>query len=271
MSVPGLNGVGPEVAASIRLAQSAAPAAAPQTSGVPTPAKPPGENAAQAALNEFLSGPAPSDASIGLYSAAPAALAAEQLQQQTLAEIVQQDQGALAEIEKILNGALIIAARAGFVTDLQMLLQAVEAGASQEAAAFAGKLQAALQSAGVPSLSPGLAQNETGAVPPALVENLIAAAQSGDMAAGAVFAQAIRAQMEAAPAALPPGWLAALAAARGTLAPPDVAADPLLQAYQMSLLIGVKTTLNKLRKLRDDHMKILPILALDESELREDE
>ncbi len=84
------------------------------------------------------------------------------------------------------------------------------------------------------------------------------------MAAAAFLARAIRMRMQETSGALPP-------AREGTLPPPDVAADPLLQAYQMSLLIGVRTTLNKLRKLRDDRMKFLPILALEESGLREDE
>jgi hypothetical protein len=74
-------------------------------------------------------------------------------------------------------------------------------------------------------------------------------------------------------AALPPGWLEALAevSAQGLAPPPDVAADPLLQAYQASLIIGLGTMLDKLRKLRQDRMKILPVLALEEGGTREDE
>ncbi len=318
MSVPGLNGVGPDIATSIRLAQGAAPAA-PQTSNgsaASAPANPledKAQRASDAALNEFLNGAAPSDALIGLYSAAPdaAANAAEQalaadaqatdiqqqnllrqdiasdalaratlstdfLPQQTAAATVQQYQGALAEIENSLNAALAEAKQSAFAAGLQSLLQALDAGASEEAAALAENLQAAQGEAGalkLTAISTGLPQNQAAALP-ALVENLIAATQAGDMTAAAFFAQAIRRQMDEAPVAPPPDWLAALAAARaGALAPPlpDVAADPLLQAYQASLLIGVKTTLNKLRKLREDRMKILPILALEDGRISSDE
>ncbi|WP_298359054.1 hypothetical protein [Rhodoblastus sp.] len=80
MSVPGLNGVGPDIAAAIRLAQNAAPAAPRASNGAVSPrADPPEDKAARHALNELLNGAAPSDASIGLYCAAPdaAALAVE--------------------------------------------------------------------------------------------------------------------------------------------------------------------------------------------------
>ena len=62
------------------------------------------------------------------------------------------------------------------------------------------------------------------------------------------------------------------AASAQALAPPSaVAADPLLQAYQARLIIGLGTTLAKLRKLRQDRMKILAIPVLEEGRTREDE
>ncbi|MGO8739669.1 hypothetical protein [Rhodoblastus sp.] len=315
MSVPGLNGVGPDIANAIRLAQSAAPQpGGPSVSSAP--ATSPEDTAAQAALNEYLNGAAPSDVSIGLYSAAPdsaaamvaeqaalaeevqtggiqrqelvqqdlganalanATLAADLLQQQAETAIVQQNQGALAEIENSLNAALVEARQTSFVAGLQNLIQAVEAGASEESVALADRLQAAQQGAGgldLAAIAASLPENETAAALPALVENLIATTQSGDMTAAGFFAQAIRMQIEETPEALPPRWLATLAAAPGaSLAPfpPDVADDPLAQAYQVSLIIDIKTTLNKLRKLREDRSKILPILALEQSGLRQGE
>ncbi len=315
MSVPGLNGVGPDIATAIRLAQGAAPAAPQASDGSASSApNPPQDKAAQAALNELLNDAAPSDASIGLYSAAPdttaldaeqaaraadvqaadmlqrnlllqavasdalarATLAADQSLRRNEAAVVQQSGTALADIENSLNAALAEAKQTAFAADLQNLLQAVEAGAAEVATALADKLQAAQGEAEALDLaasSAGLPQAETAAALPALVENLIATTQSGDMTGAALFAQAIRMQMNEAPAALPPGWLAALAAARGAILapPPDVGADPLLQAYQASLLIGVRRTLNKLRRLREDRMRLLPILALGQSEQREDE
>ncbi len=169
MSVPGLNGVAPDVATAVRLAQSAAPQPS-GSSGASAPATQPEDTAARAALNEYLNGAAPSDVSIGLYSAAPdsaaaitedvqandiqrqdmgsdalasATLAADLLQQQAETAIVQQNQVALAEIENSLNAALVEAKQTFFVAGLLNLTQAVEAGASEEAVAFADKLQAA--------------------------------------------------------------------------------------------------------------------------------
>ncbi len=136
---------------------------------------------------------------------------------QNEAATVQQIGTALAEIENSLNAALAEAKQTAFAADLQNLLQAVEAGASEEAAALAEKLQAARQGAGAlnpAAISASLPQAQAAAALPALVKNLIATTQSGDMTAAAFFAQAIRMQMDEAPAAAPPGWLAALAAAR---------------------------------------------------------
>jgi hypothetical protein len=69
-------------------------------------------------------------------------------------------------------------------------------------------------------------------------------------------------------------WLAALMTATPapSMAQPmlDIAANPLLQIYQMSLLLRVRTTLDKLRALRDDHMAVLPIFALGERRFHED-
>jgi hypothetical protein len=304
MSIPGLNGVAPDIANAIGLAQSAAP----QSSGSSVssaPATPPADTAAQAALNEILNGATPSDASIGLYSAAPdaalaanrqatdilqkdmlqqdlasnaqarATLAADLPQLQNEAATVQRNGTALADIENSLKAAVFEAKQAACPADLHVLLQAVDAGAS-EAAALAGRLQAAQSEARAfnpTAVAAGWPQNETVAGLSALVENLVAMTQAGDMSAAAVFAQAIRLRMGETAPALPPGWLAALAAAsaQGLAPPPDVAADPLLQAYQASLIIGLRTTLDKLRKLREDRMKILAALALEEGRTREDE
>ena len=305
MSVPGLNGVGPDIATAIRPAQNAAPQASNGAASLAS--TPPEDKAGRTALNELLDGAAPSDASIGLYSAAPdaatlaadlqtndilkqdilqqnlasnaqtrASLAADLLPRQNEAAMAQRNGTALADIENSLKAALAEAKQAAFAADLQDLLQAVEAGASGEAAALAGRLQAArseAQAFSPTAVAAALPRNEAVAALPALVENLIAMAEAGDMAAAAVFGRAIRMRMGETAAALPPGWLAALAAASAQwlAPPPDVAADPLLQAYQASLIIGLGTMLDKLRKSRQDRMKILPVLALEEGGTREDE
>ena len=172
---------------------------------------------------------------------------------------------ALAEIENSLNAALVEAKQTFFVAGLLNLTQAVEAGASEEAVAFADKLQAAQQGAsGLDLAARRLAGKRNGGAPRAAPEPdrhdaIRRHGRRGFFGAGDPDADA---GDVGRPAAGRPG--------EGTLPPPDVAADPLLQAYQMSLLIGVRTTLNKLRKLRDDRMKFRPILALEESGLRQD-
>jgi hypothetical protein len=193
-------------------------------------------------------------------------LVADRSQTLVTTAMVDHGAGAAAEILQSLAAALSEEKLVDFAMSLQNMLQSVDAGDFAAVAAAAAKLQTALASAGPPTLAPA-----STALPPHETRQSLAAAPSGEMAGATSVALTDQKDQQAPQAA---EWLAALMTAppAASLAQPvlDIAANPLLQIYQMSLLLGVRTTLDKLRVLRDDHMAVLPIFALGERGFHED-
>lgn len=255
--------------------------------------------AAQAQLTDMLDGEAPDDASMGLYSenifatevaanasqqqllvqdeesaaAAAVALTVEQADQQMPGGAASNGLGAVAAIDQRLDSGLIEARLTAFASDLGDLFQAVEH--SQASPANPLPL-ASLPLASLPLASVSASPPETALAEPvapnlaaiaasnlaAQIQNLAAAAQSGDLAAATALTRTISAQLQT----MSPNVLQLLAPPPPAAAPSlvDLVTNPLLLIFQASLLLDVKTTLNKARKPLDDHIAILPFLALGE-------
>ena len=294
MSVEGLTHVAPDALAQALIHVQTAPIH-PKSSTQAAVAPPPEPSSAQAALDEFLNGEPPDNASIGLYSETPQpealldqqflaqdiasgdlaqiTLAANQQAQATQADTVQRDPGAATEIARTLD-ALAQTQHADLAANLQELLQTIGNGADDEIVATTARLQYAFAQTGAPSLAAALAF----ALPPAATAESVATLAPSQAPPGvaafdalASAARTIQAELEAA---LPADWLTALAtaipAATNALPQVDPYANPLLLAFQLGVLIGVKTTLNKPSPFREDRMVILPILGLGECDLHAD-
>lgn len=272
----------------------------------------PSEPSAPSDLGLLAPGEAPTDASIGIYSSdigdptrlpasTEAALAAElqatavlddqllmlEIEANNLANAetaaaslpsaqanpsapTPNDPGAAAQFGNSLADALSSAIQSSVAQDALNLFQAVEAGDAANAAAVAARLQPSLASLGA---APAAASEPAAVL--GQLQSLVASARAGDMTGAAALAQAIQAQVQSAP---PPEAVSPLL--MQMLAPTTAfpafggAIDPMLMAMQWSLLLGAKATLGRLRKLREDRVKILaiaPFGGLHEDETREDE
>ncbi len=308
MSVPGLSPVGADLATLLRLsghgplaAASASNIAAAAIAAAEVQTTVPNGPLAPSDLALLAPGEAPDDASIGLYSAeigAPANLSAnaeaalalefqatallddqllmQEIDANNLAKAMPSDLGAAAEIDKSISGTPPSALHSIIAQDALNLFQAVEAGDAANAAAVAARLQPGLASLGA-SAAPALAAPATAGEPPAMLsqlQSLVASASSGDMTAAAAIAQAIKAQVQSAapPETFSPLLMQMLAPATG-LPIFGCSVDPMLMAMQWSLLLGAKATLDRLRKLREDRMRVLavaPFGGLHEDETREE-
>lgn len=264
---------------------------------------------AQAQLAYMLAGEAPDDASIGLYSealetpqqlaanaqadaleqqqvllqdgesasAAAAALTGARADQPMQTGAAAQALGAVEEIDQRLAAGLLEAKLNVFSTDLDELLQAVEAGSAVASAEAADLMQAnlAIQSESPLEIPMAPALNLTAAAASNLaaqIQNLATTAQTGDLADATALARTIRDQLQtlnsigfALFAPRPLATVAPSLLAPSLLAPSlvDLTTNPLLLVFQASLLLGVKTTLNKVRKPLADPIAIWPIPALD--------
>jgi len=304
MSVPGLTQVTPDALAQALIHVQHAPIQ--PDSPTQAPVAPSGQSSAQSALDEFLNGETPDDASIGFYSDTPqaeasldqqilaqdissgdlaqltltqatlsqATLAANQQAQTTQADTVQVDRGAATEIARTLEDALAQTPHADLAANLQELLQTIGNGAADEIVATTARLQSAFAPTGAPSLATTLAFALASATTAQSVATLAPSQAPPAVAAFdalASVARTIQAELEAA---LPADWLTALAtaipAATNALPQVDPYANPLLLAFQLGVLIGVKTTLNEPAPFREDRMVILPILGLGECDLHAD-
>ncbi len=162
--------------------------------------------------------------------------------------------------------------------DTLNFFQAVAAGDAANAATLAARLQPSLASLGDASASadavaPAAASGETAVL--GQLQSLVASAQAGDMTAAAAIARTIQAQVQssAPPAPVSPLLMQMLAPA-GIFPALSGVVDPMLMAMQWSLLLGARGTLARLRKLREDRIKILaiaPFGGLHQDETREDE
>jgi hypothetical protein len=180
--------------------------------------------------------------------------------------------GAVSLIEQLLVDGQSEVDLTTFASELGALLHAVETGAPAEAAGAAEYVQASLAVPAPPagadaalSISARVAASSL-AQP---LEALVAAAQSGDMTRAGALARLIRAQLEAvAPPA--PGCVAPPPAQAWALSLLELETNPLAMAWQLTVLLGMKTTLNKPRRAREDHMAFLRLLGLGETEPHED-
>jgi hypothetical protein len=295
MSESALNAAGPELAVQIHLQQihdaAVAQAASISAATVANAAQKLASQhlAAQAQLTDMLDGEAPDDASMGLYSenifatevaanasrqqllvqdeesaaAAAVALTVEQADQQMPGGAASNGLGAVAAIDQRLDSGLIEARLTAFASDLGDLFQAVEHSQASPAnplplaSVSASPPETALAEPVAPNLAAIAASNLA-----AQIQNLAAAAQSGDLAAATALTRTISAQLQT----MSPNVLQLLAPPPPAAAPSlvDLVTNPLLLIFQASLLLDVKTTLNKARKPLDDHIAILPFLALGE-------
>ncbi len=272
MSVPGLSPAGLDLATLLRLsghgplaagsAAEIASAAAIRPAMVENVALQ--EAIAQVDLSLLGPGEAPSDASIGLYTAAlgdpgeVATLAAN-------AEAIQLNLVA-ARIDQILVEALSLSLRTAPAQEVLDLMQAVEA------AALAAGLSESAQAAASPAqeAAPG---GQAGML--ANLQGLVAAAQTGDMTGAEALARAIGTQVQATlPGETPPPALMQLLAPATGFPMGGAEVNPMLMAMQMSLMLSAKSTLARLRKLREDRLKLLaiaPFAPLEEDKTRESE
>jgi len=231
-------------------------------------------------LGLLAPGEAPSDASIGLYSSElgdPTQMARDT---QAANVALQAALDATIEIENRVAAALALAIQSDVAEDAVRLLQAIEDG-DASATALASKLPA---NAAIP--------NETAVAPPpapaisaeqaalaARLQDLFAAAQTGGAAGAEALARTIGILQATIPDdSLPPAQglrsLAQLLLPAAALPLSAAEINPMLAAMQVSLMLAAKSTLERLRKLREDRMKVLALSAfarLETDESRESE
>jgi hypothetical protein len=239
-------------------------------------------------LTLLAPGEAPSDASIGLYSSElgdPTQMARDTqaadlaLQPQAAAMKLQAALDATLEIENRLAAALALAIQSDVSEDAVKLLQAIEDGDARSAlAARLTPLASSEESAAPP---PALAILGDQAALAAQLQGLVASTQTAGVAGAEAEALARTIGMLQATIAesdSPPAQglrtLAQLLLPTTALPLPGAEVDPLLAAMQVSLMLTARATLERLRKLREDRMKVLalaPFSQLETDETREGE